>query len=149
MIHWIIVQWEIKIMNMFLTFGDLLKWTLWKIIMMLHYRCRCLKLLEKNPVNSFELDHVYYLSNPAYGWNAMLMFIDVNLKIMPGIKKYQFIESIQFIRIHWLMFSIKMTFNNKFFKLSDSDNPAMYVIYLDASNLYGHMFLWSVAKRNW
>ena len=69
------------------------------------------------------------------------MFIDVNLKIMPGIKKYQFIESIQFIRIHWLMFSIKMTFNNKFFKLSDSDNPAMYVIYLDASNLYGHMFL--------
>ena len=91
MIHWIIVQWEIKIMTMFLTFGDLLKWTLWKIIMMLHYRCRCLKLLEKKPVNSFELDHVYYLSNPAYGWNAMLMFTDVNLKIMSGIKKYQFI----------------------------------------------------------
>ena len=39
------------------------------------------------------------------------------------------------------MFSMKMTFNNKFLKLSDSDNLAMYVIYLDANNLYGHMFI--------
>lgn len=109
--------------------------------MMLHYRCRYLKLLEKKLVNSFELDHVYYLSNPAYGWNAMLMFTDVNLKIMSGIKKYQFIEKIQFIKIHWLMFSMKMTFNNKFLKLSDSDNLAMYVIYLDANNLYGHVYM--------
>ena len=32
-IHWIIMQLVIKIINIILMFGNLLKWTLWKIIM--------------------------------------------------------------------------------------------------------------------
>ena len=31
---------------------------------------------RRNIIISFKLDHVYYLSNPAYDWNAMLMFIN-------------------------------------------------------------------------
>ena len=32
-IHWIIMQLVIKIINIIFMFGNLLKWTLWKIIM--------------------------------------------------------------------------------------------------------------------
>ena len=50
-------------------------------------------------------------------------------------------------------------FNNKLLKLSDANKSRMYIIYLDANNLYGHsiiklfstkIFAWKyLLKNNW
>ena len=48
---------------------------------------------RKESINSFELDPVHYLSTPGCGWDAMLRFTDINLKLMSDIENYQFIES--------------------------------------------------------
>ena len=32
-------------------------------------------------------------------------------------------------------------FNNKLLKLSDANKPTIYIIYLDANNLYGHSMI--------
>ena len=43
-------------------------------------------------MNSFELDPAHYLSTPENGWDAMLRFIDVNLKLISDIEKYKLIQ---------------------------------------------------------
>ena len=50
-------------------------------------------------------------------------------------------------------------FNNKLLKLSDANKPTIYIIYLDANNLYGHSMIelfstkilaWKyLPKNNW
>ena len=47
----------------------------------------CLKLLTNGPINSVELDPAHYLSTPGYSWDAVLMFTDVNLKLISDIRK--------------------------------------------------------------
>ena len=78
-------------MNMFLKFAKLLKWTLWKIIMICAYKLilTCVfQTFKKESINSFELDPYYYLSAHGYRWNAMLSFTDVNSKLISDIGNY-------------------------------------------------------------
>ena len=44
---------------------------------MFYYWFVCLKL-EKESLNSFELDPAQSLSTPGYSWDGMLRFTDVN-----------------------------------------------------------------------
>ena len=79
-------------------------------------------------INSFELDPAYYLSTPGYSWDAMLRFTDVNLKLISDIEKYQFFES-----------TIRgAEANNKFLK---SYKSTLYITYLYADDLYGHLMM--------
>ena len=48
---------------------------------------------RKEFVNSFGLDPVQYLSLPGYSWDATLRVIDVNLKLISDMDKYQFVEN--------------------------------------------------------
>lgn len=74
------------------------------------------------------------LSAPGYRWDTVLRFTDVNLKLIIGIKKYQFVE--------WIMrggtsiiYAGYSKANDKSFKLYDVINPASNIIYLYANNL--------------
>ena len=48
--------------------------------------------LRKEYVKYFELDPAHFLSAPHSGWDTMLRFTGVNLKLIWGIEKSQFIE---------------------------------------------------------
>ena len=57
------------------------------------YWVMCLKLLEKNYRNDFELDSAHYLCSPAYTWDAVKRFTYVKLKLISDIEEYLPIES--------------------------------------------------------
>ena len=92
---------------------------------------------RKESINSFELDLAHYLSTPGYCWNAMVMVSNVNLKRMPDIEKYQFIETTMRGGISMICKSDAKS-DNKLLKLNDANKSRSYIIYLDANNLHGH-----------
>ena len=47
-----------------------------------------LHCVRNESTNPFELDLVYYLSTLRHSQDAMLRFIDVNLKLISDIEKY-------------------------------------------------------------
>ena len=47
---------------------------------------------RKEYVKYFELDPAHFLSAPHSGWDTMLRFTGVHLKLIWGIEKNQFIE---------------------------------------------------------
>ena len=60
---------------------------------MFYYWLVGLKFLEKESINSFELDSAYYLSTPDYIWDALLRSSGFNLRLISVIEKHQLIES--------------------------------------------------------
>ena len=56
-------------------------------------------------MSSFELDHAHYLSTPDYGWNAMVKFTDVNLKLISHNEKHQFVESTM-KALNWYLYDL-------------------------------------------
>lgn len=66
----------------------------------------------------------------------MLRFIDVNLKVISDVAKYQFIESTIRGGISMICKGYIET-NNGFFKYYDAIKPTSYTMYLDTNNLYG------------
>ena len=49
--------------------------------------------LRKEWINSFEIDPAQFVSTPGYSWDAMQRFLDIDLKLISDVKKYQFLES--------------------------------------------------------
>ena len=96
---------------------------------------------KKVCINSFELDPAYYLSTPGYSWDAMLRFTDVNLKLISDIEKYQFFESTIRGGISMICRGYAEA-NNKFLK---SYKSTLYITYLDADDLYGHLMMQHLA----
>ena len=70
----------------------------------------------------------------------MLRFTDVNLKLISDIEKYQFIESAITGGISMVCKGYAEV-NNEFLKSYNANKPTSYIIYLDASNLYGHSLM--------
>ena len=48
--------------------------------------CVLKKAFRNESITSFELDPGHYLSTSGYGWDAMLKYNDVNLKLISGIE---------------------------------------------------------------
>ena len=48
---------------------------------------------RKESINFFELDPAHFVSTPDYSWDAMLRFLDIDLKLISDVKKHQFLES--------------------------------------------------------
>ena len=111
----------IKIWNMFLTFQKLLKWILWKIIMIYRWLYLNVDVLllacvfetfREDSMNSFELDTAHYLSAFGYNRDGMLRFIDVDLKLISDFEKYQFIEDTRWHFHNLLRILLKLLINS-------------------------------------
>ena len=48
--------------------------------------CVLEKTFRSESITSLELDPAHYLSTPGYGWDAMLKYNDVNLKLISDIE---------------------------------------------------------------
>ena len=48
---------------------------------------------RKESIIFFELDPAHFVSTPDYSWDAMLRFLDIDLKLISDVKKHQFLES--------------------------------------------------------
>ena len=70
----------------------------------------------------------------------MLNFTDVNLKPISGIAKFQFTGSTGRGHISMICEGCTET-NNKCFKFYNLAKPISCIIYLEASNLYGHSMM--------
>ena len=107
---------------------------------MFYYCLECLKLFRNKSINYFELDPTYYLSSSGYSLNAFLRFIDVNLKLISDIEKYQFIEST--IRGGISLIGKGYAEGNiTFLKSYDVNKPTSYIIYSEVNNLYRHSMI--------
>ena len=88
-----------------------------------------------NFIKSCSLSHT-----PGYSWGAMLRFTYVHLKIITDIEKNQFIETTIKCVIP-MIFKGYAEARNKFLKSYDAIKPALYIIYLNVHNLYGHSMM--------
>ena len=91
---------------------------------------------RKESINSFELDPTHFVSTPDHSWDAKLRFIDIDLKLISDVKKYQFLESTIRGGISMICKSYAET-NDKFFKSYDTNKPTSYKLY----NLYEHSMM--------
>ena len=84
-------------------------------------------------MNFFELDPAHYLSTPENGWDAMLRFIEVNLKLISDIEKYKLIQGA-------ISGGVSMTCKgyaeaNKFLRCQQTFSQLRYLIGLIQKNL--------------
>ena len=77
---------------------------------------------RKEFIKSLELDPARYISTPSYSWDAMLKFINVNLKLISDIEKYKFIESTRRGGVS-MIFKGYTEAHNKFLKSYDANKP--------------------------
>ena len=132
-IHWLIVRLVIKIMNIFLIYMNIMK-DYHDLCLMFYYYW--LSYFRKEPINYFKLHPARYLSTPGYIWDAMLKFLDVNIKFISDIEKYQFFESTIRSYISKICKGYAEA-NNKFLKPYDANKPTCYIIYLHTNKFYG------------
>ena len=107
-------------------------------------------------LQDFGLDPVNYYSTPGFAWDAALKFTGVRLETLVDETMYSFLEDgsrggvSQISRRH-------ARANNKYLEDYNPDEPTVYLIYLDAVNLYGkvmadnlptHGFRW-LPKNDW
>ena len=85
----------------------------------------------------FEIDPAHYVSAPHMAWDAMLKKTGVTLELITDPAMYQMIES--GMRGGVCMISLRYSkANNKVMGVMyDTSRPTIYIIYLDANNLYG------------
>ena len=94
------------------------------------------KAFKRGSIKSFILDSAHYLF-ADYSWGAMLRFNDVNLNPISDIEKYQFTESMIRDGISMICKGYAEA-NNKFLK---SYKSTLYITYLYADDLYGHLMM--------
>ncbi|XP_064214277.1 uncharacterized protein LOC135266857 isoform X1 [Tribolium castaneum] len=93
-----------------------------------NFRNMCLK--------HYELDPAHYVTAPSLSWNAMLKFTHVKLELLTDIDMLHFFK--KGIR-GGVSTCVKRAAqaNNKFLPNYDPSKPTSYILYLDATNLYG------------
>jgi hypothetical protein len=95
-----------------------------------NFRSICLKYYKIDPAGR-------YISVPQMFWDAMLKFTGVKLDVMTDHEMYLFFEKSKrggttFMNEQYA------TANNKYISSHNPDKPSIYLLYLDANNLYGH-----------
>jgi hypothetical protein len=87
-------------------------------------------------LENYELDPAYYLTLPAFGWQAMLKITGIELKLITDPEKELFISSS--IRGGISVISHRHAHaNNPYLEGYDSSKDKSYIVYVDANNLYG------------
>ncbi|EFA09106.1 hypothetical protein TcasGA2_TC015228 [Tribolium castaneum] len=93
-----------------------------------NFRKVCLKI--------YELDPAHYLTAPSLGWDAMLKMTGIKFELLTDIDMVHFFR--KSIRGGLCQCSKrKAVANNKFLSNHDPSKPTSFIMYLDATNLYG------------
>ena len=87
-------------------------------------------------VKYYALDPCHYFSSPELSWNAMFKMTGIELEVISDIDMHLFIEKGMRGGISYITKRYSKT-NNKYMTDYDSSEESIYIIYLDANNLYG------------
>ncbi|XP_050516477.1 uncharacterized protein LOC126891343 [Diabrotica virgifera virgifera] len=93
-----------------------------------NFRQVCLK--------EYKLDPAHYVTAPSLTWDAMLKYTDIELQLLTDVDMVHFFKN--GIRGGVATCTKRMSIaNNKFLSNFDPKKPETYIMYLDATNLYG------------
>lgn len=87
-------------------------------------------------LENYTLDPAHYYTAPGLSWDAMLKINDIEMELLTDI------DMLHFFR-HGIRGGVsqcvtrKAIANNKFCPNFDNTKPSSYILYLDATNLYG------------
>ena len=99
-----------------------------------NFRNMCLEI--------YELDPIYFLSEPRLAWQACLKKAEVKLELITNYDMLLMIE--EGIRSEICQATHRYAkANNKYVKSYDKNNESSYIEYLDANNLYG----WAMSQK--
>ena len=84
----------------------------------------------------YVLDHCHYFSSPGISWDAMLNLTGVELELINDTDMHLFIEKGLRGGISYIAKGHSKAVN-KYMRCYDSSEKSVYIIYLDANNLYG------------
>ena len=90
----------------------------------------------KTCLDYYGLDSCHYFSSPALSWDAMLKMTGIELELISDIDMHLFIEKGMRGSISYIAKRYSKA-NNKCMENHDSSEESVYIIYLDANNLYG------------
>lgn len=94
-----------------------------------NFRKRCLDL--------YKLDPAHYYTSPGLSWDAMLKYTKIELELLTDIDMIHFFK--KGIRGGISQCSGRhFEANNKFLPNYNPDEKSTFIMYLDATNLYGH-----------
>ena len=89
-----------------------------------------------------KLDPAYYLSAPGLSWHSCIKKTGVNLELLTDENMLLLFEKV----IRGGMSNVVQRYakaNNKYMKNYDNTQKSVYLMYLDANNLYG----WAMSKK--
>ena len=102
---------------------------------------------RKNCLDNFDLDPMHYVSLPGWSWDAALKKSKVQLELIDNAEMYSFFESV----IRGGISQVTKRFskaNNKYMKIYDKTKPNIFLMYLDANNLYGDSMKGKLPTKN-
>ena len=90
----------------------------------------------KTCLNYYELDPCHYFSSPGLSWDEMLKMTGVELGLISDIDMHLFIEKGMRGGISYIAKRHSKA-NSNYTKNYDSSKESVFIMYLDANNLYG------------
>ena len=99
-----------------------------------NFRNKCIEI--------YKLDPAHFVSAPGLAWQACLKITKVELELLTDIDMLLIIEKGSRRGIFQAIHRYAKT-NNKYMKNYDKDIISLYLMYLDASNLYG----WTMSQK--
>ena len=100
-----------------------------------------LENFRKTCLTYYKLDPLHYITSPGLAWDAMLKMTGINLELITDIDMQLFIEKGLRGGISYIAHRHAKA-NNKYTRNYDPDKQSSYIMYLDATNLYG----WAMSK---
>ena len=85
----------------------------------------------------YKLDPAHYYTAPGVSWDAMLKYTAVELELLTDVDMLHFFQSGIRGGVSTCV-TRKAEANNKFLPDYDPNKPTSYIMYLDATNLYGY-----------
>ena len=90
----------------------------------------------KTCLNYYGLDPCHYFSSPGLSWDAMLKMTGIELELISDIDMHLFIEKGMRGGISYIAKRHSKA-NNKYMENYDNNKENIFIMYLDANNLYG------------
>lgn len=94
----------------------------------------------------YKLDPCHYVGTPSFAWDSLLLKQNIELELLTDSEMYLFFE--RGIRGgQSVIFEKHAVANNKYLTKYDETKPSIYIIYLDANNLYGEAMIHKLPFR--